>query len=305
MIYTVTFNPSLDYVVALRELRLGEVNRAEQEVLNPGGKGINVSVVLSNLGVCNTALGFLAGFTGRELERRLRTFGCRTDFISLPEGLTRINVKLKAECESEINGLGPDIPPDALSQLYEKLDALGPGDALVLAGSIPATLPSDVYEQIMARLSGRGVDITVDATNDLLRKVLRYRPFLIKPNNHELSELFGIPLETDEEIIRHARRLQELGARTVLVSLAARGAILLTETGEVYQSLPPDGTVRNSVGAGDSMVAGFLTGYQNTSDYQKALTLGLAAGSASAFLPWLTTRDDVAKLLTNPTEYGI
>ncbi|GAA6491702.1 1-phosphofructokinase [Candidatus Bariatricus faecipullorum] len=302
MIYTVTFNPSLDYVIQAEKLTPGEINRAVRENIYPGGKGINVSVMLSHMGLPSVALGFRAGFTGENLEQMLKTFGCRTDFISLEEGFTRINVKIKAEEETEINGQGPVITKEAIDALYRKLDVLGEGDILILAGSIPATLPEDIYEQILERLQGRGCRFVVDATKDLLRKVLKYHPFLIKPNNHELGELFGVKTETSEEIAAYARKLQELGAKNVLVSRAGDGALLLTETGEVMESLPPRGTVVNSVGAGDSMVAGFVAGYRNTGSLEKAFQLGLAAGSATAFQSWLADRDDIAALLEEPAE---
>ena len=270
MIYTVTFNPSLDYVIQVDDLTLGKVNRTTKEVIFPGGKGVNVSVILSNLGIKSKALGFIAGFTGKQLEKMLTDFGCYTDFIELQEGLTRINVKMKSDEESEINGQGPDISDAAIAELFEKLDCLKNGDILVLAGSIPNTLPEDIYESIMQT---KGVRIVVDATKDLLLNVLKYHPFLIKPNNHELGEMFGVTLKTDEDIITYAKKLQEKGARNVLISMA-----------------------------GDSMVAGFLTGYLNTGDYEKAFKLGIATGSATAFLAWLAEKEDVVKLLDEAKE---
>lgn len=306
MIYTVTFNPSLDYVIGLEKLVPGEINRTTHEKIYPGGKGNNVSVILSNLGHKSKALGFVAGFTGAQLEKMLNDFGCYTDFIQLEEGLTRINMKINAGEETEINGQGPVIPEAAIESLYGKLDLLEEGDILVLAGSIPNTLPSDMYERIMERLKDRKIKIAVDATKDLLLNVLKYRPFLIKPNNHELGEMFQTELSTEEDIIIHAKKLQEKGARNVLISMAGDGAVLITEDGDIYKGRPPKGTVKNSVGAGDSMVAGFLTGYLNTGSYEKAFRLGIATGSATAFLYWLATREDVVKLLEEPAElYGI
>lgn len=306
MIYTVTFNPSLDYVIQIDNLTLGEINRTTYEAVYPGGKGNNVSVVLANLGMKSRALGFVAGFTGDALEKMLTDFGCTTDFIRLKEGMTRINVKINSNEESEINGQGPEITAEAIEELFKKLDQLQAGDVLVLAGSIPNTLPEDIYERIMERLEGREIRIVVDATKDLLRNVLKYHPFLIKPNNHELGELFGVTLTREEDIIAYARKLQEMGAVNVLISMAGDGALLLTEDGDVYRKTPPKGEVVNSVGAGDSMVAGFLTGYLNTNDYEKALQLGIAAGSASAFLFWLAEREDVVKFLQQlPEEYGL
>lgn len=306
MIYTVTFNPSLDYVVQIENLTLGEVNRTSCEAIYPGGKGNNVSVVLANLGMKSRALGFIAGFTGDALEKMLTDFGCTTDFIRLKEGMTRINVKINASEESEINGQGPEITAEAIRELFEKLEQIQEGDILVLAGSIPNTLPEDIYERIMERLAGRKIHIVVDATKDLLLNVLKYHPFLIKPNSHELEELFGVTLKQEEDIIVYARKLQEMGAVNVLISMAGDGALLLTEDGKVYRKMPPKGNVVNSVGAGDSMVAGFLTGYLNTNNYEKALQLGIAAGSASAFLSWLAGKDEIVKLLQQPPEeYGL
>lgn len=302
MIYTVTFNPSLDYVIQVADLTLGKVNRTTKEAIFPGGKGVNVSVILSNLGITSKALGFIAGFTGKQLEKMLADFGCQTDFIELEEGMTRINVKVNSNEESEINGQGPDISDRAIEELFEKLDCLQSGDILVLAGSIPNTLPEDIYESIMERLQKKGIRIVVDATKDLLLNVLKYHPFLIKPNNHELGEMFGVVLKSDEEIITYAKKLQEQGARNVLISMAGDGAILITEEGAIHKSLPPRGTVVNSVGAGDSMVAGFLTGLLNTGDYEKAFRLGITTGSATAFLEWLASKEDVVKLLHEPKE---
>lgn len=306
MIYTVTFNPSLDYVISLDKLEKGQINRTRQEHIYPGGKGINVSVILSNLGYSSVALGFEAGFIGKTLREMLDQFGCQTDFIHLDEGMTRINVKINAGEETEINGQGPAIPERAVEELYGKLDALQAGDYLVLAGSIPDCLPSDMYERILERLEGRGIHYIVDATKDLLLNVLKYHPFLIKPNQHELSDMFGRTLTTEEEIIAHARLLQEMGARHVLVSMAGDGAILVPEDGEVIRERPPKGEVKNSVGAGDSMVAGFLAGYLGTGSCEKAFRLGQAAGSATAFDYWLADRASIVSLLGEPADsYGL
>ncbi|WP_291243354.1 1-phosphofructokinase [Fournierella sp.] len=297
MIYTVTFNPALDYVVRMDALALGQVNRTASEDVQLGGKGINVSWVLRELGQENVALGFVAGFTGKAIEDGLAAKGVATDFIHLPAGLTRINVKLKAGEETEINGKGPDISAEALEELLCKLDALGEGDVLVLAGSIPASMPSDVYESILARLEGKKVLCAVDATRDLLVNVLKYKPFLIKPNNHELGEIFGRVLTTDEEIRECAEKLQQQGARNVLVSMAGDGAMLLDENGGCHRLAAYKGKVKNSVGAGDSMVAGFLAGYLDTGDYAHALRVGSAAGSATAFSDVLATRPEIEALL--------
>lgn len=306
MIYTVTFNPSLDYVIQVDKLVPGEINRTTHEAVYPGGKGNNVSVILSNLGHSSKALGFTAGFTGEALENMLKEFGCDTAFIRLPEGSTRINVKINAGEETEINGQGPVITEEAQQSLFEQLDALKKEDILVLAGSIPNTLPSDIYERILEHLQGRGIHFVVDATKELLLKVLKYHPFLIKPNNHELGEMFGVTLKTRDEIVTYAKKLQEMGAENVLVSMAGDGAILLTEDGLIYKAKPPKGKVLNSVGAGDSMVAGFLTGYLNTGEYEKAFRLGVVTGSATAFQYWLATKEDIVALMEDkPETYGL
>ena len=297
MIYTVTFNPAIDYVVQLEHLTQGTVNRTGDEAVYCGGKGINVSTVLTNLGIENVALGFLAGFTGDAVENALQRKGLRTDFIRLQNGMTRINVKIRGACETEINGKGPDIGPAALALLYKKLDAVTDGDDLVLAGSIPAGMPGDIYEKIMAALQEKKVRVTVDATGDLLLNVLKYRPFLIKPNQHELGELFGRTLKTGDDIRACAAKLQDKGARNVLVSLAGDGAILLDETGQFQEIGVPRGTVRNAVGAGDSMVAVFLAGYLKLGTYSYALRMGAAAGSATAFSDELATKEEILKLL--------
>lgn len=298
MIYTVTFNPSLDYIVRLDSFTAGEINRVNYEQVLGGGKGINVSIVLGNLGHESTALGFTAGFTGEEIKRQLDGFGVKHDFVQLPEGFTRINVKVKADKETEINGQGPDISEAKREELFKKLDTLSEGDTLVLAGSIPKTLPDDIYEKIMARLEGRGIRIIVDAEKKLLLNVLKYHPFLIKPNNHELGDMFGVKLTTDEEIITYAKKLQEKGAQNVLISMAGDGAILLTADGKHYKSPAPKGKLINSVGAGDSMVAGFITGYiESQGDFETAFHMGVATGSASAFSENLATRPEVEALL--------
>ncbi|MDD6609122.1 MAG: 1-phosphofructokinase [Subdoligranulum variabile] len=298
MIYTVTFNPAIDYVVRLgNPLQPGAVNRAAGEDCVLGGKGINVSGVLAQLGVESVALGFIAGETGAWLERGLTAQGLHTDFIWLENGMTRINVKIKAGQETELNGAGPNIPESAMQTLETKLDALQKDDVLILAGSIPACLPQSTYERLLARLQGRGVRAVVDATQDLLLKVLPYKPFLIKPNNHELSEIVGHELTTDDEIVAAAAGLQAQGARNVLVSMAGDGALLLDENGAVHRIGCPKGKVVNSVGAGDSMVAGFVAGYLRTGDYRYALRLGTACGSATAFSVGLATKEKINELL--------
>ncbi len=292
MIYTVTFNPAIDYIVRMdKALDPGMTNRSVSEDCFFGGKGINVSTVLKNLGIESTALGFAAGFTGKAIVDSLIEKGIKEDFIMLKEGISRINIKIKSDEETEINAQGPNISDEAYNELLKKLDGLQKNDILILAGSIPSSLPSDVYETILERLYDKGIIFVVDATKDLLLNVLRYRPFLIKPNNHELGEMFGTVLKTDDEIEEHAKKLQEMGARNVLISMAGDGAMLITEDGQRFRVGVPEGTVKNSVGAGDSMVAGFIAGYMKTGDYRVALNMGTAAGSATAFSDDLATGD--------------
>ena len=297
MIYTVTFNPAIDYVVHFDDLKVGEINRNVSEEFQFGGKGINVSNVLRTLGFDTVALGFVAGFIGEGFEKGLAEMGLKTDLIHVKEGMTRINVKVKAAEETEINGIGPVITEEDMEELNRKLDAIGPDDVLVLSGSIPACLSGDTYEKIMARLDGRGIRIAVDATKDLLVNVLKYHPFLIKPNNHVLGEIFGKVLKTDEEIAECARKMQEMGGRNILVSMAGDGALLLDENRQTHRIGCPKGKVVNSVGAGDSMVAGFLAGWLGTGDYGYALKLGTAAGSATAFSIGLAEKPLVDELL--------
>lgn len=298
MIFTVTFNPSLDYIVRVDEMRLGTINRTNYEQLLPGGKGINVSIVLGNLGHPSRALGFSAGVTGVALEKLLADTGVDADLVHVKVGFTRINAKVKAVEETELNGQGPRIAPEDVDALFSKLDVLGQDDTLVISGSVPNTLPSDMYEQVMERLAGRGVRIVVDAERDLLTRVLPYRPFLVKPNNHELGDIFGVTLKTRDEVVPYARRMQEMGAQNVLVSMAGEGGVLVAADGQVYQSPAAKGTVVNSVGAGDSCVAGFLAGLMETGNYQTAFRMGLAAGSASAFSDHLATRPEVEDLMS-------
>ncbi|GAA0086916.1 1-phosphofructokinase [Clostridium sp. CTA-7] len=297
MIYTITFNPALDYIVRVEDFKLGQVNRTSYEEVYAGGKGINVSIVLNNLNVENVALGYIAGFTGDEIERRVKSFGCSTDFIKLKDGVSRINVKLKANEESEINGQGPNITSNDLEELYKKLDLLKEGDILVLAGSVPKTLPKNIYEIIMEKLSNKGIKFVVDTTGELLLNVLKYNPFLIKPNNHELAELFNTTIDIEEEIIIYAKKLREMGARNVLVSMAGDGAIFITENDEIIKSEVPKGKLINSVGAGDSMVGGFIAGYLRNESIEEAFKIGVATGSASAFSEGLATKEKVYELL--------
>lgn len=304
MIYTLTLNPSLDYIMHLDTLKTRYVNRSQYENLYPGGKGINVSIVLGNLGIPNQALGFIAAFTGDKINDSLKHLGCNTDFIKLDKGFSRINVKLQVNREkdthseeTEINGMGPIITEEDLEKLYQKLDALQENDFLVLAGSIPSCVPNQIYQTIMKRLEFKKVHIVVDATKDLLMNVLQFKPFLIKPNQHELGDLFHMTLQSDEEIIYYVKKLQEKGARHVLISMGGSGSILVTEGGESFKRVVPKGQVINTVGSGDSMVAGFIAGFLKYHSLEEAHKFSTATGSATAFSPWLATQSMVDQLL--------
>lgn len=298
MIYTVTFNPALDYVIAVDHFVPGQINRTKEETMVCGGKGINVSTLLANLGYESTALGFVAGFTGEEIVRRCQKAGFHSDFIRVKEGMSRINVKMRSDEETEINGMGPAITEKDVALLFEQLEELNAGDMLVLSGSIPSSISSEIYKEIMERLFDRGIQIVVDAEKALLMEVLPLHPFLIKPNNHELAAMLDWKLNTREDILDAAKELQARGARNVLVSMAGDGAILLTEDGAVYEEGVCRGTLVNSVGAGDSMVAGFLAGYLKTRDYGYALKLGTASGGATAFSHGIGTKEKIMELLT-------
>ena len=302
MIYTVTLNPALDYVIAVDHFAPGQINRTKTETMVCGGKGINVSALLANLGYESTALGFVAGFTGEEIVRRCQKAGFHSDFIRVKDGMSRINVKMKSDEETEINGKGPDITKKDVDLLSEQIDLLKEGDVLVLSGSIPSSVSSTIYRDLMKQLSGRGVQIVVDAEKHLLMEVLPLHPFLIKPNNHELEVMAGRALPTKEDLLDAAKWLQEQVARNVLVSMAGDGALLVTEDGAVYEEGVCRGTVINSVGAGDSMVAGFLAGYLKTGDYGYALKLGTASGGATAFSYGIGSREKIMELLTQLNE---
>ena len=296
MIYTVTLNPAIDYLINLDNLEIGRINRVEDEKVYAGGKGINVSNMLKQLGHENTALGFISGFTGDFIVNTLMEKGINNKFISLKNGFTRINVKVKGKEETEINGKGPAITNDELNELYKILEKLNSSDILVLAGSIPSTLDDKLYENIMDRIKDNNVKVVVDATKNLLLNVLKYKPFLIKPNNHELEEIFNVKLNNNEEIIKYAKKLKEMGALNVLVSMGKDGALLLTENDEVYVSNVAKGIVKNSVGAGDSMVAGFIAGYLNTNSYSEGLKLGAASGGATAFSYDIATKEYIDEI---------
>lgn len=297
MIYTVTFNPAIDYVVRTPQMKMGEVNRSSSEEIFFGGKGINVSVVLAELGVCSKALGFVAGFTGRAIEEGIADKGVTSDFVHLENGFSRINVKIKSDEETELNGQGPVISETDIAKLYSKLDELSEGDTIVLAGSIPNSLPADIYEKILAYLAPKNVRAVVDATGKLLMNVLKYKPFLVKPNNHELGEIFGVKLKTYDDIVMYANKLREMGAKNVLVSMAGDGAVLVDEQGNVHSCGVCKGTVVNSVGAGDSMVAGFIAGCEK-GNYDYALKLGTAAGGATAFSMGLAEKKLIDELFS-------
>ena len=296
MIYTVTFNPAVDYVVHTDEMKTGMTNRSTKEEVYFGGKGINVSVILNELGVKSRALGFVAGFTGDAVEKGISDQGIETDFIHLKRGLTRINVKIKADDETELNCSGPDIDEESVNILFEKLDKLEKGDILILAGSIPKSLPADIYARILEKMSAKGVSAAVDATGKLLLNVLEYKPFVVKPNNFELGDMFGVELHGTDEVIEYAKKLRSMGAVNVLVSMAGDGAVLVDENDQVHVCGVCSGTVKNSVGAGDSMLAGFIAGYSEKHDYGYALKLGTAAGGATAFSDGLASGSYIREL---------
>jgi len=296
MVYTVTLNPALDYVMKLKALRTDDINRTDGEEIYYGGKGINVSVILTQLGIPNTALGFIGGFTGRKLEEMLKNDNINCDFNYLKNGDTRINVKIKADKEIDLNACGPEITKEDMQSFLRKLDGIKSGDYLILAGSIPNTLPDDIYEQILERVGDRNINCVVDATGDLLKNVLKYKPFLIKPNHHELGDLFSAQIKSDDDIVKYSKKLQEMGAKNVLVSMAKDGAMLTDENGCVHKIGNAKGKLINSVGCGDSMVAGFTAGYIKTADYSYALRLGSACGNATAFSEKLATREEIERV---------
>ncbi len=299
MIYTVTFNPALDYTMKVNNLQTGEINRADSEQMNYGGKGINVSAILSRLKTENKALGFIAGFSGDKLAEMLNADGIDNDFVKLNNGFTRINVKIKSDNETDINANGPDIHKEDLEKLFEKLDALKQGDYLVLAGSIPKSLPDNIYENILERLKNRNIKFVIDATGDLLLNVLHFKPFLIKPNHHELGELFDVKIKEYDDIVKYSKLLQEKGAENVLVSCGKKGAVLLDSQGNTYKIGNVPGKIISSVGCGDSMVAGFVAGYIEKGDYAYALKLGAACGNATAFSQSLATKEEIDAMLVN------
>lgn len=302
MIYTITFNPALDYITQVENFKTGEINRTKTETILPGGKGLNVSIVLKNLGIKNTALGFVAGFTGEELIRKLETQGVKTDFVKVKDGITRINVKISSVNdnsveETALNGMGPQITKENIEELMNKIQNMTVDDFVILSGSIPKNIDNNIYEKICKILNEKGITFIVDSTQELLINVLKYKPFLIKPNKEELKETVKRNIHSREDIINSAKTLQEMGAQNVLVSLGNDGAILLTQEEKTYYSEAPKGQVVNTVGSGDSMVAGFLAGYYKTKDYEYALKMGVSAGSASAFSVELATKEKVDSIL--------
>lgn len=297
MIYTVTLNPSIDYVIKVDKLTTGNINRVNEEHVYPGGKGINVTRILKSLDNDNIALGFVSGFTGDYIINSLQELNLKSDFIKVKEGFTRINVKVKSEEETEINGQGPKISEEELNQFYKVIDKLVDGDILILSGSIPSCLDERLYESIMKKVEDRDIKVIVDATKNLLLNVLKYKPFLIKPNNHELAEMFNVELNSTEDVVFYARKLKEMGAQNVLISMGKDGALLVTENDEVFASSVAKSEVVNSVGAGDSMVAGFIAGYLKSNSYEEALRLGAASGGATAFSSDLATREFIDKLV--------
>lgn len=302
MIYTITFNPALDYIAQVENFKIGEINRTKTETILPGGKGLNVSIVLKNLEIENTALGFVAGFTGEELIRKMESQGVKTDFVKVEKGITRINIKISSMSknkveETALNGMGPQITKGDIDALFEKIQKMSTKDIVILSGSIPKNMDKDIYEKICKVLNEKGITFIVDSTQELLMNVLKYNPFLIKPNKEELEETLNCKISTKEDIVNAAKELKKMGAQNVLVSLGNDGALLLTKEDETYYSKAPKGQVVNTVGSGDSMVAGFLAGYYQTQDYEYALKVGVAAGSASAFSIRLATKEDVDLLL--------
>lgn len=309
MIYTITFNPALDYTVQVEKFEIGKINRTKSENILAGGKGLNVSIILKRLGIENTALSFIAGFTGKELERKIRQYNIETEFIEANRGYTRINVKISSleknsliqESETALNGNGPEITEDDIEKLLQKIQNINSNDIVILSGNIPKCINENIYEIICKELDGKNVKFVVDASQKLLMNCLKYKPFFIKPNKEELEETFNTKIETKEEIIIYAKKLQEKGAQNVLISLGGDGAILLTEKNEVYYSNTPKGQVINTVGAGDSMVAGFVAGYLRKKDYKEALKLGIASGSATAFSAGLAMNEEINGLLKQIT----
>lgn len=297
MIYTITFNPALDYISQVEDFKIGKINRTKTEEIVPGGKGLNVSIVLKNLKIESIALGFIAGFTGEKLKTDIEQKGIKTDFIKVEKGMTRINVKISSKEETALNGNGPEITEENINELLEKIENIKCEDTVIISGNIPKCINNNIYEIICKKLEQNKIRFIVDATKELLVTVLKYKPFLIKPNKDELEETFKVKIKNEEDIIVYAKKLQEMGARNVLISLGGDGAILVTEEQNEYFLKAPKGKVINTVGAGDSMVAGFIAGYEKSGDFKYAFKMGIATGSASAFSIGLATEEKVANLL--------
>lgn len=297
MFYTVTLNPALDYILQVDDFGIGKINRTKTEKILPGGKGLNVSMVLKNLEIDTVAIGFIAGFTGDELKKQMEQKGVKTEFIKVQNGITRINVKISSNQETALNGIGPDIDEKDIEELLQKINEITSDDLVILSGNIPKSIPKNIYQIICDILEKNNVTFVVDATRELLIDVLKYKPFLIKPNKEELEETFKVKITTKDELVTYAKKLQDMGAQNVLISLGGDGAMLLNKEDKVYYSKAPKGKVINTVGAGDSMVAGFLAGYKKTKDYEQAFKMGIATGSASAFSMDLATAKEVENLL--------
>ena len=297
MLYTVTLNPALDYILQVDDFGIGKINRTKTEKILPGGKGLNVSIVLKNLEIDTVAIGFIAGFTGDELRKQMEQKGVKTEFIKVQNGITRINVKISSNQETALNGIGPDIDEKDIEELLQKINEITSDDLVILSGNIPKSIPKNIYQIICDILEKNNVTFVVDATRELLQDVLKYKPFLIKPNKEELEETFKVKITTKDELVTYAKKLQDMGAQNVLISLGGDGAMLLNKEDKVYYSKAPKGKVINTVGAGDSMVAGFLAGYKKTKDYEQAFKMGIATGSASAFSMDLATAKEVENLL--------
>ncbi|MDD4543018.1 MAG: 1-phosphofructokinase [Clostridia bacterium] len=297
MIYTVTINPAVDYTIKIPELVLGKVNRSEKEEYFFGGKGVNVSIVLHNLGIKSIALGFIAGFTGQFVRQGIYSLGIKNDFIDLPSGMTRINVKIKADKETDINAVGPVIPKDSIELLCKKIEKVKDNDFLVLAGAVPNNVDEQIYSDLLSHLKAKNVHVIIDATRNYLINALKHKPFLVKPNRAELGQLFNKEIHTDADIVLYAKKLQEMGARNVLVSIGDKGAVLVTENDDVICNDAPKGITKNTVGAGDSLTAGFIAGYMEKKDFRYALKYGLASGSATAFSDTLASKNEIEQIL--------
>ena len=302
MIYTLTLNPSIDHIIGVENIEYGKVNRTSYEKIMPGGKGINVSIVLKNLGICSCALGFVGGFTGEYIKNAVEEFGVETDFISIKNGISRINTKIKADIETEINGQGPIVSESEKALLFEKLKSLKKGDVLVLAGSVPIGFGKEFYSEIMSKINTDEIKVVVDAEGELLKNTLKHRPFLIKPNNFELEGFFGVKINSIDETAEYAKKLRSEGARNIFVSMGGDGGIFVCENGQIFYSEAPKGKVINTTGAGDSAVAGFIFEYERSENFKNAFITGISAGSASAFSENLAKKDEICDVFRKMTD---